>query len=173
MKTSRLDLEVVDASEKNTPSTTTFDKLILPDELPSIEEELKTLVGALKGLETPKLDKTDVLRLHNIIQGVKVYQELITQHVDYRGLEAELSEWREKYAILTKRLRNLTEIGLIEETKPTQKGAPASYKLCIKVFLAMVLEENRMQDIFNKATDIQSAQILLTLNVILSEKKLK
>ena len=71
MKASRLGLVVVDEGEKNTPSTTTFDKLILPDELPSIEEELKTLVGALKGLETPKLDKTDVLRLHNIIQGVK------------------------------------------------------------------------------------------------------
>ena len=83
-------------------------------------------------------------------------------------------EWREKYASLIKRLRNLTETSLIEEIKPTQKGAPASYKLCIKAFPAKVLGENRMQDIFNKATDMQSAQILLTLlNVILSEKKLK
>ena len=83
-------------------------------------------------------------------------------------------ERREKYANLTKRWRNLTETSLMEEIKPTQKGDPASYKLCIKAFLAMVLEENRMQDIFNKATDTQSAQILLTLlNVILSEKKLK
>ncbi len=55
MKTSRLGLEVVDGSEKNTPSTTTFDKLILPIELPLIEEELKTLVAALKALETPNL----------------------------------------------------------------------------------------------------------------------
>ena len=99
MKTSRLGLEVVDESEKNTPSTTTFDKLVLPVELPSIEEELKTLVGALKGLEAPNLDKTDVLRLRGIIQGVKVYQELIADYIDYRGLEAELLEWREKYAM--------------------------------------------------------------------------
>ena len=106
MKASRLGLEVVDASEKNTPSTTTLDKLVLPDELPSIEEELKTLVGALKGLETPKLDKTDVLRLRTIIQGVKVYQELIAQYVDYRGLEAEMLEWREKYADLAKKSTN-------------------------------------------------------------------
>ena len=103
MKTSRLDLEVVDASEKNTPSTTTLDKLILPDELPSIEEELKTLVGALKRLEAQNLDKIDVLRFRGIIQGVKVYQELIAQYVDYRGLEAELLEWREKYADLAKK----------------------------------------------------------------------
>ena len=106
MKASRLGLEVVDASEKNTPSTTTFDKLILPIELPSIEEELKTLVAALKGLETPNLDKTDVLRLRGIIQGVKVYQKLIADYIDYRGLEAELIEWREKYADLAKNTTN-------------------------------------------------------------------
>ena len=106
MKTSRLDLEVVDESEKNTPSTTTFDKLIMPIELPSIEQELKILVEALKRLETPNLDKTDVLRLRGIIQGVKVYQELIAQYVDYRGLEAEMLEWREKYADLTKKSTN-------------------------------------------------------------------
>ncbi len=47
LKAFRLGLVVVDEGEKNTPSTTTFDKLVLPDELPSIEEELKTLVAAL------------------------------------------------------------------------------------------------------------------------------
>ena len=95
-----------DRSEKNTPSSSTFDKLILLIELPSIEEGLKTLVSALKGLETPKLDKTDVLRLRGIIQSVKVYQELIAQYVDYRGFEAELLEWREKYADLTKKIHD-------------------------------------------------------------------
>ena len=81
-------------------------KLVLPDELPSIEEKLKTLVAALKDLETRKLDKTDVLRLRTIIQGVKVYQELIAEYVDYRGLEAEMLEWREKYADLAKKSTN-------------------------------------------------------------------
>ncbi len=106
LKASRLGLEDDDGSEKNTPSSSTLEKLVLPDELPSIEEELKTLVGALKGLETPKLDKTDVLRLRTIIQGVKVYQELIAEYVDYRGLEAEMLEWREKYADLAKKSTN-------------------------------------------------------------------
>ena len=92
MKTSRLDLEVVDESEKNTPSTTTCDKLIMPIELPSIEQELKILVEALKRLETPNLDKTDVLRLRGIIQGVNVYKELLANYVDYRGLESEMLE---------------------------------------------------------------------------------
>ncbi len=60
MKTCRLGLVVDDEGEKNTPSSSTFDKLILPFELPSIEQELKTLAGALKCLETANLDKTDV-----------------------------------------------------------------------------------------------------------------
>ncbi len=106
MKASRLGLEDDDGSEKNTSSSSTFDKLVLPPELPSIEEGLKTLAGALKVLETQNLDKTDVLRLRIIIQGVKVYQELIAQYVDYRGFEAELLEWREKYADLTKESAN-------------------------------------------------------------------
>ncbi len=107
MKASRLGLEDDDGSEKNTPSSSTFDKLVLPPELPSIEEGLKTLAAALKVLETQNLDKTDVLRLRIIIQGVKVYQELIAQYVDYRGFEAELLEWREKYADLTKKSTTL------------------------------------------------------------------
>ena len=50
LKASCLDLEDDDESEKNTPSSSTFDKLVLPDELPSVEEELKTLVAALSVL---------------------------------------------------------------------------------------------------------------------------
>ena len=38
--------------------------------------------------------------------GVKVYQELIAQYIDYRGLESELLEWREKYADLAKKSTN-------------------------------------------------------------------
>jgi predicted transcriptional regulator len=95
-------------------------------------------------------------------------KQLLKKITKYEGLEETY------YASLTKRLRNLTETGLIEEIKPNRKGAPASYRLCVKAILAMVLKENSMQDIFNHATDTQSAQIMLTLlNVILSEKELK
>ena len=41
-------------SEKNTPSSSTLEKLVLPPELPSIEEKLKTLVAALQRLESGK-----------------------------------------------------------------------------------------------------------------------
>jgi hypothetical protein len=64
---------------------------------------LKTLAAALKGLETPGLDKCEVLRLRGIIAGAKVYKELLADYMDYRGLEVELMEWREKYAELAKK----------------------------------------------------------------------
>ena len=110
LKASRLGLEEDNGSEKNTPLSSTLAKLVLPDELPSIEEELKTLVGALQQLETGKLNKIDVLRLRTIIMGVKVYQELIAEYVDYRGLEAEMLEWREKYSDLAKKSLSLIHI---------------------------------------------------------------
>jgi predicted transcriptional regulator len=92
-------------------------------------------------------------------------KQILKKITKYEGLEETY------YASLTKRLRNLTEIGLIEEIKPNRKGAPASYRLCVKAILAMVLEENRMQDIFNQATNIQAAHILLAvLNVLLTKK---
>jgi predicted transcriptional regulator len=92
-------------------------------------------------------------------------KQILKKITKYEGLEETY------YASLTKRLRNLTEIGLIEEIKPNQKGAPASYRLCVKAILAMVLEENSMQKIFNQATNKEAAYILLAfLNVLLSKK---
>lgn len=108
MKITRLGLEVVVQPEKNQRTTTTIAKLALPGELPSIEEELKVLVAALKGLETQGLDKSEVLRLRGIVQGVKVYQELLADYVDYRGLEAELLDLREKYAQLAEKAKNVS-----------------------------------------------------------------
>jgi DNA-binding HxlR family transcriptional regulator len=92
-------------------------------------------------------------------------KQILKKITKYEGLKETY------YASLTKRLRNLTEIGLIEEIKPNQKGAPASYRLCVKAILAMVLEENSIQDIFNQATNTQAAHILLAvLNVLLTKK---
>ena len=92
-------------------------------------------------------------------------KQLLKKITKYEGLEETY------YASLTKRLHNLVQTGLIEEIKPNWKGAPASYRLCVKAILAMVLEENRMQDIFNQANDKQAAHILLAaLNVLLTKK---
>jgi predicted transcriptional regulator len=91
-------------------------------------------------------------------------KQLLKKITKYAGLEETY------YASLTKRLHNLTETGFIEEIKPNQKGAPASYRLCVKAMLAMLLKENSMQDILNQASDRQAAHILLALlNVFLKQ----
>ena len=72
IKCKRLKLEVV-VAKSYTPTTTTT-SLVLPKELPSVEEALKILVAAMNALETPDLSKTEVLRLRNIIQAAGVYQ---------------------------------------------------------------------------------------------------
>jgi hypothetical protein len=92
-------------------------------------------------------------------------KQILKKITKYEGLEETY------YASLTKRLRNLVELGLIEEIEPNQRGDPASYRLCVKAFLAMVLEENSMQEIFSQATNIQAGHILLAvLNVLLTKK---
>jgi hypothetical protein len=77
-------------------------KLELPEELPSVEETLKILAAALEALKAPGLEKNDVFRLRCIITGAKVYKDLLSDYINYRGLEAELLELREKYAEFSK-----------------------------------------------------------------------
>lgn len=92
-----------EASKHNSSSSTT---LTLPDELPSIEEALKTLAAAMKALEQPGLDRVEVLRLRSLIQAASAYQIKLAEFVDYRGLEAELLELKRKYAELVKKTQN-------------------------------------------------------------------
>jgi len=90
-------------------------------------------------------------------------KQILKKITKYEGLEETY------YASLTKRLRNLTETGFIEEIKPNQKGAPANYRLCVKAVLEMFLKENRIQDILNRATDRQAAHMLLALLNVFSD----
>jgi len=101
VKIRRLGLEVVDQRKKISRSTTSTD-LVLPEELFSVEEILKELHAAVMGLKAPGLDKTEVIRLRGIIAGCKVYKEMLVDYMDYRGLEAELMEWKAKYEALSK-----------------------------------------------------------------------
>ncbi len=92
-------------------------------------------------------------------------KQLLKKITKYEGLEETY------YASLTKRLHSLKEAGFIEEIKTVQKGAPASYQLCIKAILNMFLKENNIQEIADQATGTQSAFILLALlNVFFSKK---
>jgi len=103
VKIRRLGLEVVDPNKKVRRTTTTTE-LELPKELFSVEEVLKELHAAVMGLKMPGLDKTEVIRLRGIVAACKVYKEMLVDYMDYRGLEAELMEWRLKYEALSKTL---------------------------------------------------------------------
>jgi len=66
--------------------------------LPSVEDELKILAAAVEALRQPGLSRAEVSRLHNIMVGVKVYQDLFVKFVDYCGLETEVLELRRQLA---------------------------------------------------------------------------
>ena len=83
-------------------------ELKLPEELPSVEETLKTLAAALESLKAPGLEKNDVFRLRCIITGAKVYKDLLTDYINYRGIEAELLELKEKYAEFSKKTKGVS-----------------------------------------------------------------
>jgi hypothetical protein len=88
-KMQRLGLEVVVPMKKSVVTTTSLE---LPTDLPSVEEQMLVLAGALKELQKGGLDKSDVMRLRSIIAGVKAYKELFADYVDYRGIEQKVEE---------------------------------------------------------------------------------
>jgi hypothetical protein len=88
----------------------TKDALPLPDELPSVEETLKELAAALKAAKEPGLNKVEVQRLHAIAILSRTYKEILSDYINYREIEAKLTDMEAKYAALL--------------TSTTQKNAP-------------------------------------------------
>ena len=101
-KLMRLGLKVV-TLEKSIDTTTS--ELIMPEELPSVEEALKDQVAAMNELKTPGLSKTEIMRLRTLVQVSNLYQKRIAEYIDYRGLEVEMLEWKAKYGELAKRAK--------------------------------------------------------------------
>jgi len=78
-------------------------ELILPKELPSVEEALMMLAGAMDALKTPGLSKTEVTRLRSLIQAASTYQVKLAEYVDYRGIEKQVIQLNRKYKELLER----------------------------------------------------------------------
>jgi hypothetical protein len=74
----------------------------LPKELPSVEEALKMLAGALKESLKPGLDRVEVQRLQAIATISKTYKELLVDYINYREIETKLREMEELNAQLLK-----------------------------------------------------------------------
>jgi hypothetical protein len=77
-------------------------QIYLPRELPSVEEALRMLAGALRAAVKPGLDRVEVQRLQAIATISKTYKELLTDYINYREIETKLKEMAEQNAQLLK-----------------------------------------------------------------------
>jgi hypothetical protein len=102
IKCQRLGLKVV--VNKGLTTTTSIQ---LPKELPSVEEALKMLAGALRKACEAGLDKVEVQRLQVISTLARTYKEILADYLDYRGVEAQLLELRQKYAEVAQRAQSV------------------------------------------------------------------
>ncbi len=94
----RLGLRVVVAGRR---IQTTTSSLVIPKDLPSVEDALRMLAGGLRAACASGLDRVEVQRLQVLSNLARTYQEILANYLDYRGVEAELREMRNKYAELS------------------------------------------------------------------------
>jgi Tfp pilus assembly protein PilO len=69
----------------------------IPKDLPSVEEAIRMLAGALKTAVKPGLTKLEVQRLQAVANIAKTYKELVTDYARYNQIEAKLIEMETKY----------------------------------------------------------------------------
>jgi hypothetical protein len=74
--------------------------LPIPAELPSVEDALKKLAGALEAASTPGLSKVEVQRLQVVAVLARAYKDILSDYLNYREIEAKLNDMETKYATL-------------------------------------------------------------------------
>jgi len=72
----------------------------VPAELPSVEDALKKLAGALEAASAPGLSKVEVQRLQVVATLARAYKEILADYLCYREIEAKLNDMEAKYAAL-------------------------------------------------------------------------
>jgi hypothetical protein len=82
------------------PINTTAVAIPLPKELPSVEETLKKLAGALEAASASGLSKVEVQRLQVVATLARAYKEILADYINYRAIEEKLNELEAKYAQL-------------------------------------------------------------------------
>jgi hypothetical protein len=82
--------------------------LPIPKELPSVEEALRMLAGALKAAAKPGIDRVEVQRLQAVAAIAKTYKELLSDYINYREIEIKLKEMEQENARLQKESQNPT-----------------------------------------------------------------
>lgn len=88
----------------------------LPRQLASPEQTLRILAGALKEATKPGLDKLEVQRLQTVATIARAYEDLLSDFVNYREIEAKLRDMEEQNVkLLEERSKNNAPI----PTSPT------------------------------------------------------
>ncbi len=117
-KARRLNIEVEAAEHYQLTSTS----IQPPSELPTPEEALKILAGALKAATQPGLTKVEVQRLQVLSRIARAYDYLLANYVQYRQIETKLVQLERKYALLTQRKKNNAPQS--DHTLPAQPRTP-------------------------------------------------
>ncbi len=92
--------------------------ITLPSELPSVEEAMKILAGALKASVEPGLSRLEVQRLQVVANISKIYKELVVDYAHYRDVERKLTEMEEQNAQLQKSFKENKERSPSLSTQP-------------------------------------------------------
>jgi hypothetical protein len=102
-KIKRLGLEVVKHQAAGSCSSTS--NVVLPQELISMEEALKMLVGALKLACTPDLSKIEVQRLQVVANLSRNYTNALPVFLNIREVEKRLFELEGKFVEFAKTVK--------------------------------------------------------------------
>jgi hypothetical protein len=78
------------------PSPSTTCEIVLPDELPTVEDTLRKLAGALNLACQSGLSKTEVQRLQVVANIAGRYEEGLARYMDYRKVEVELERQKKE-----------------------------------------------------------------------------
>ncbi len=83
--------------------------IVLPKELPSIEEATKIMAGAMRASVKPGLTKLEVQRLQLVANICEKYKELAADFAHYREIEIKLKKMEEENAQLRQMLKEIQE----------------------------------------------------------------
>ena len=87
-------------------TSVTLAQLPLPAELPSVEETLKKLAGALEAASAPGISKTEIQRLQVVATLARAYKEILADYLNYREIEEKLNDMETKYAALLQKTQS-------------------------------------------------------------------
>ena len=151
-KSERLGLEVVDAKA---PIRTTT-SIVVPKNLPSVEEALGMLAGALQAACKPGLDKVEVQRLQVVATLARTYKDIVGDYVDYHGLEVELQKMRENYEFWQ---RKTTGVQAKQFFPVIPKNLKKPEELCVRRFGVQVRSSRTQKNICSTTSQKLPAEL--------------